>query len=540
MKKKYFAFILIFVFLLELFLPIHAKAYSRIKNIVSLPYPVMSVYASGNYILVGTKTGFFMSSDSGKTFSEMDKGLADLEITGAVIVKGKIFVGTANAGLYESPDMGKTWVSLMDKLNCPTISSVSTNGSRIFVTSLCTGFHYSDDLGETWNEMNGGLPTLRTITFLKTPQGRYFLGTDQYGLFFSDTLGRTSKWKKLFERYTITSLSYINNTLLIGTNTGIFYGNIMSDNFKKLGFIGGNPYIADMKRVNGKVVVAMRGFGLFATNDGKTFYSLGIDAFSNAQTMFFDKNNEKLYIGTSDGNVMALDLSYPFLVYPKSVDAGSVPKGSEIKGKIDLFNIGSGTIKGEISAPYFVKFSESGINGDGAKEFAIDTSSLSVGGYTEPIALKTNGGNTTIYLNFKVNDPSSVSIRLRIGESFAYVNSKKLFLDAPPFIDPKAGRTLVPVRFISEAFGAKVEWDPNARKVTIRKDPTEHHGAILIELKIGSKVVSLNLKNETIDVAPRIVPPGRTMVPLRFISEAFGSLVEWNARTREITILYTP
>jgi len=39
-------------------------------------------------------------------------------------------------------------------------------------------------------------------------------------------------------------------------------------------------------------------------------------------------------------------------------------------------------------------------------------------------------------------------------------------------------------------------------------------------------------------VVPMIVPPGRTMLPLRFILESLGSRVDWKAQTWEITVTY--
>jgi ligand-binding sensor domain-containing protein len=234
--KKGFVYILILLLLLS-YVKFNVRADDCVNKVGSLPYGITAIFSSENNIFVGTKQGFFVSKNAGKTFTEKDKGIADLEITSVVFLKGTLFLGTANSGLYVSHDMGDTWISLMDKLNCPTVSSLNTDGKNVFVTSLCSGFHFSDDLGKTWKERNGGLPTLRTTAFLKTSQGRCFLGTDRYGMFYSDTLGKTCIWDKFFEKYTITSLSYIDNTLLIGTNSGIFAGGILSDDFKKLNMI---------------------------------------------------------------------------------------------------------------------------------------------------------------------------------------------------------------------------------------------------------------------------------------------------------------
>jgi hypothetical protein len=135
---------------------------------------------------------------------------------------------------------------------------------------------------------------------------------------------------------------------------------------------------------------------------------------------------------------------------------------------------------------------------------------------------------------------TSKKIILTVDSKTAYINTGKIELDAAPFIDKSSGRTLVPVRFISETFGASIEWDAASRKVTIRRDKTAHNPTVAIELWIGKSVAKVNSKDVILDVAPVIIPPGRTMVPLRFISEGFGSNVDWDAVNRKITITYLP
>ncbi len=537
--RKYLT-ILIIVLLALMFLPSKNldAAGNRAVLIGKLPYAVTSIFSSDNLLLVGTTNGFFISEDYGKHFYERDESLGDFYITGVIYTDEKIFLGTQNAGLYISSDLGKSWQSQMSKLNCPTISSISVENNIIYVTSLCTGFHYSTDFGKTWIVRNGGLPTLRTTVFIKTPEGRCFLGTDQFGLFYSDTLGETCVWDKFFSPYTITSISYVNSTLIIGTNEGIFTGDIKNDHFKKLDFIGGSPYIERVLNVNGNAVVAVSGFGLFASRNGKNFYKFGSDTLSDVRTISFYDNN--LYVGTSDGELYKINLSSPYLIAPNRITVGSIQKGKSLSSSLEVFNIGKGTLKGSVRAPYFIKFSKTKFVQNETLDFTIDTSTLSEDEYTEMIKLFSNGGNRNAHINFVVQKPSSVILKLKIGSNIVFINGQSYYLDAPPFIVKSAGRTVVPVRFISEAFGANVEWDGVSKKVTIKKSPTEHHPPILVELWIGKKSVKVNLKNEVIDVAPLIVPPGRTMLPLRFIAEVFGSSVKWNPRTREITIVYTP
>ncbi|OJH16138.1 hypothetical protein BLX88_25395 [Bacillus obstructivus] len=108
-----------------------------------------------------------------------------------------------------------------------------------------------------------------------------------------------------------------------------------------------------------------------------------------------------------------------------------------------------------------------------------------------------------------------------------YINGKKQSYDQPPVIEN--GRTLVPLRGIFESLGATVQWDQKKQLVTATKSKTK------ILLKIGSKSPTVNGKVVPIDV-PGKVKNGRTLVPLRFVGEALGATVDYNATSRTIKI----
>jgi hypothetical protein len=91
------------------------------------------------------------------------------------------------------------------------------------------------------------------------------------------------------------------------------------------------------------------------------------------------------------------------------------------------------------------------------------------------------------------------------------------------------GRTLVPVRVISEALGMNVNWNNDSQTVMITKDQTH------IQLMINNSRAIVNDKMVTLDQPP-IVINGRTLVPLRFISESLGSNVGWEPLSQTILI----
>jgi endonuclease YncB( thermonuclease family) len=108
-----------------------------------------------------------------------------------------------------------------------------------------------------------------------------------------------------------------------------------------------------------------------------------------------------------------------------------------------------------------------------------------------------------------------------------YIDGQEIFFDVPPTI--VNGRTLVPLRRIFEELGAEITWNGKTQTVTgIKSDTT-------IKLTIGQNSAYINGEPIPLDV-PATIINDRTLVPLRFVSEAMGSTVGWEGLTRSITI----
>lgn len=102
------------------------------------------------------------------------------------------------------------------------------------------------------------------------------------------------------------------------------------------------------------------------------------------------------------------------------------------------------------------------------------------------------------------------------------------FPDAQPFVDVR-DRTLVPIRFVSEAMGAKVDWENDTRTVVIQKDEDN------IRYTIGQPMAYLNGEMLTFD-SYGILKESRTFVPLRFIAEMLSCDVDWKDSTKTVVI----
>ena len=139
-------------------------------------------------------------------------------------------------------------------------------------------------------------------------------------------------------------------------------------------------------------------------------------------------------------------------------------------------------------------------------------------------------GNAILYLtkvwpgqNSYVDD---VCYKIKL-KKWAVVSVKygdeKIAFDRVPVIED--GRTLVPLRAIFEKLGAEVMWDGATKTITATRGDT------VVKLTVDNKVAEKNGESVVLDVPAKIIG-GRTMVPVRFISDSFGVGVEWVASER--------
>lgn len=111
-----------------------------------------------------------------------------------------------------------------------------------------------------------------------------------------------------------------------------------------------------------------------------------------------------------------------------------------------------------------------------------------------------------------------------------YLDNQPLQFDVPPQIIN--GRTMVPMRVIFEKLGATVSWD----SATNTAHAYNYDVMKGVSITIGAPhMVDVYYNIIPLDV-PAIIQDGRTLVPLRAISEAFGCDVQWDDATHAAKI----
>ncbi|MBO5408830.1 MAG: copper amine oxidase N-terminal domain-containing protein [Clostridia bacterium] len=119
------------------------------------------------------------------------------------------------------------------------------------------------------------------------------------------------------------------------------------------------------------------------------------------------------------------------------------------------------------------------------------------------------------------------TVVLTIGQTQANVNGETVTNDAAPII--VNDRTMLPIRFVAEQFGATVGWIGETRTVTVTLGDT------LISMVIGESVATVNGEVKELD-SPSFIENDRTYLPVRFVVENLGLHIDWNGETQQVTI----
>ena len=107
------------------------------------------------------------------------------------------------------------------------------------------------------------------------------------------------------------------------------------------------------------------------------------------------------------------------------------------------------------------------------------------------------------------------------------LDGKTLNFDVQPQLI--GGRTMVPLRTIFESLGATVDWNNDTKTVTAFNE------LYYVQATINDYNMKVNGETKTLDIPPLLVD-GRTLVPARFVAEAFGAKVDWDAKTSTVYI----
>lgn len=127
-------------------------------------------------------------------------------------------------------------------------------------------------------------------------------------------------------------------------------------------------------------------------------------------------------------------------------------------------------------------------------------------------------------------ESQKLTITLQLDSAKVIINGVESEGEAPY---SENGTTLVPLRIVTTAFGAALQWNGETQGITLTRGDT------VLKLQIDSYEALVNGESRKLEEAPRL-KNSTAMVPLRFISENFGAQVGFDPATDTVTITADP
>ncbi len=223
----------------------------------------------------------------------------------------------------------------------------------------------------------------------------------------------------------------------------------------------------------------------------------------------------------------------PYLnVAPSYLDFGIIQSREVLKQNLRISNQGRQNLFGSLqSSQAWLKVSQDRFMSNQIDlEVEIDPSRLRNGLHEADLIIQSNGGNQKVPIRVECRF-QVITLLLTIGKNEAILNQEKLPIDPNnPHVVPliRQGRTLVPLRFLAEVFGALVAWNPDLKTIQLENAPKK----ISIWLQVNNTEAKINTKPVLLDVPPMIIE-NRVFVPLRFLAEAFDAEVNIDQSNKE-------
>ncbi|MGV7221308.1 MAG: VPS10 domain-containing protein [Nitrospinales bacterium] len=207
-------------------------------KIVSSEPEIQDIAVSANptySIFIATLEGIFKSSDGGKTWAQLRKGLMNEKVRSLAINYEDpqiVYAGTAN-GIYKSEDGGENWSEWIEESSGLThvdINDLAINPQNpdIIFAGTPGGLYISDDEGESWElSFDGGLyQDSKDVRFIRiSPNAKnIYLGTNKF-IFKSSDGGDTweRKWENEFsDAVDLISLDTDPEFLYVSTKKGLY------------------------------------------------------------------------------------------------------------------------------------------------------------------------------------------------------------------------------------------------------------------------------------------------------------------------------
>ncbi len=238
---------------------------------------------SGDALLAGTFEGVHRSLDNGLTWQAQKdtEALGEFHVECFTVNETSVFAGTKLGGVFRSKDHGATWTAVNEGLSDTDISVLAAAGETIFAGGRHTGMYRSDDNGDSWISINTGLPDSLPLT-LAVSNGNVYTGFFDDGLFISTDDG--DSWNETGIHADL-SIAVSGNKVFVGC-WGVY--SFSADKGETWTTYDGTTYNTVMFDASGEHIIAgaFTG-GVFRSSDnGQSWYEVSDGLFDGNITSF--------------------------------------------------------------------------------------------------------------------------------------------------------------------------------------------------------------------------------------------------------------
>ncbi len=215
---------------------------------------------NGTNLYAGTDAGMYLSTNEGATWTAINSGLSNLNVTCIQTITGAVFAGTMGGGVFVSTNNGSGWTAVNAGLSDLNIMSLAAFGNKVYVGSDGGGVSYTTNNGSTWTTVNAGIVN-KHITSFATSGNNLFALTDGGA---SLLVNGSTTWTVINSGF----VNVIDYTVLTTSGTNIFAG---TDK------------------------------GVFVTSNNGASWSLMISGLTNTNATALASNAGTVFVGTDIG-----------------------------------------------------------------------------------------------------------------------------------------------------------------------------------------------------------------------------------------------
>jgi len=301
--------------------------YSKLTN-----SRIVGFASSQNYLFCATGRGdVFRSSDIGKTWTSIAKGLPLNEITAIGYFDNTLLVALSNYGIYRSTNDGGSW-SLAAGIAQLTDFVKHKNQ---WVAGGGSGVYISSDMGNTWVRLTNSPQSVQKIRLLDQKDTLYVASPD-YGVSFSVDKGQS--WTSINEGLALPftkpmSLAAFHGITLVGTEnqTPVYVRETISTPWRSVSEGLTNATLTTSFATNGRSLFAAGNGGVFISSTGydwSSFYNEQLPPLSSPlgiESLIIHKNH--LFAGTEAYGVWVSCIEPP---RPRISVIGNAPNDSTL------------------------------------------------------------------------------------------------------------------------------------------------------------------------------------------------------------------